>query len=63
MFSFWKTLLPILGKGNKKDRLLCLKKYNNLIVFYVYLVVCVEKCSFVMILYVRKCRIFLLSCV
>lgn len=40
-----------------------LKKYNNLIVFYVYLVVCVEKCSFVMILYVRKCRIFLLSCV
>ena len=33
MFSFWKTLLPILGKGNKKDRLLCLKKYNNLIVF------------------------------
>ena len=32
-FLFGKVLLPILGKGNKKDRLLCLKKYNNLIVF------------------------------
>ena len=29
----------------------------------VYLVVCVEKCSFALNLYVRKCKLSMLSCV
>lgn len=43
--------------------LIVLKYLNIPLLLNVYLVVCVEKCSFVTVLYVRKCSFSLLLCV